>query len=411
MEFDCSHAFCTPCMLRQLAARWSGSRISFNYLQCSLCRKELAHQELQVPLRIHLGFKRRIEQLARISFQEDPSFAAWHSKLAYSPDDQEMCKEAMNTMAMFMCSKCDEPFCGGRISCAQQQDVDADDLCCSRCDWMVRINQEDSRRKLHGHSFALFKCDFCCDIAVYRCFGTTNFCERCHQQSDSGKYYPCPGEDVCSLLIPHPRITSSAGEGAVHSFVLGCSACKGSQEAHLGLVTKGSEGEFGYPKRTWKHFTGGDMLLAGVAEREVRHRLRLHQHSAPQGGSAAECAERLLLLELGWKSLEVLLEAQGGGRAVLQRRLDAVGLRQDGSSLELAKRLFLLRDVSLSALGPEHVVTQDDNQLPPFESVSDDEDIQIDQGTPRGWTFHCSVFVAFLTLLLMIVSLDVRTQW
>merc|ERR1711874_688528 len=104
----------------------------------------------------------------------------------------------------------------------------------------------------------------------------------------------------------------------------------------------GADAEFGYPERHWDSFGGGDVLLAAVGEREVRYRLKHRQSPVTpvlQGGSAAECAERLLMLELGLQSPEALLSAPGNERAVLVRRLEAVGLRSDGSSQECAERL------------------------------------------------------------------------
>merc|ERR1711957_1001808 len=114
----------------------------------------------------------------------------------------------------------------------------------------------------------------------------------------------------------------------------------------------GSPGEFGYPVRKWENFSGGDMLLAAVGEREVRDRLQYHHPAALQNAGIAECSERLLLLELGTQSSEDLLSACGGARDVLVRRLEAVGVRQEGTSADCARRLFLLLDSSASALGP-----------------------------------------------------------
>lgn len=368
LELNCTHAFCMRCLLRQLAARWNGIQITFNHLQCGICRQQLGHRELQVPMCANLAFKERVEVLAMNKCAEEGLSVVPIGKS--SPTPQEMRAQAMAQIATFMCNTCHEPFCGGRLECARQQDLTADDLMCSLCEWATCTGEtKDNRCKLHGHRSAIYKCDFCCSIAIYRCFGNTNFCERCHMQASSNIYYPCPGAQSCSLSIPHPCILTEQGEGSVRSFVLGCSACLGSEENNEAMVALGSPGEFGYPERKWENFTGGDMLLAALGEHEVRDRLRFQHPTALQIGGAVECAERLLLLELGVQTCEDLL-SRGGHRDILARRLEAAGLRQDGSSLECAERLLLLRETPVAALGSEHSTLvedgEDDDDLPPL---------------------------------------------
>lgn len=33
----------------------------------------------------------------------------------------------------------------------------------------------------HGTDFLEYKCRYCCSVAVYFCFGTTHFCNACHE--------------------------------------------------------------------------------------------------------------------------------------------------------------------------------------------------------------------------------------
>jgi len=128
----------------------------------------------------------------------------------------------------------------------------------------------------------------------------------------------------------------------------------------------GSPGEFGYPERTWRNFAGGDMLIAAIGEHEVRYRLQVQHPTALQIGRAAECAERLLLLKLGVRSGQDLLAAPGGQWSVLSRRLEAVGLSDNGSVAECAERLLLLLDTPVAALGDEHLAGEDYDDLPPL---------------------------------------------
>lgn len=345
-------------------------------------------------MQAHLTFKQRVEQLAEIKFREDDAYARWVNRSALAghyPTHMEIRGQAMATMAIFMCSTCAEPYCGGRASCAEQQDLSLEQLRCRSCEWKAQACIEDHRCMKHGHRFAVFKCDFCCDVALYRCHGTTNYCERCHRQAGSQIYYPCPGVGACSLSIPHPCI-AEGGENAFRSFVLGCTACHGYQDA---AEAYWAEGEFGLQERQWNRFTGGDMLLATLGEREVRQHLQFQQLSVPQADGALACAERLLQLKLGVQSPVDVLSAPGGDAASLKRRLEAVGLRTGGSTLECASRLLLLLDTPLEAVGPEHFSDLDDDELPPLEDINDSEELSLlkdtcgDDGLPLPEDVTC----------------------
>merc|ERR1712048_102464 len=180
--------------------------------------------------------------------------------------------------------------------------------------------------------------------------------------------YPCKGAD-CSLCVPHPPITSSNGEGAVRSFVLGCTACQGAVDANeIDCDTSH------LPHRGWNNFRGGDVLLAALGEKEVRLHLQHNHASAVQSGSAVECAERLLLLETNVNQPELLLKsvetADSNGLGILQRRLKAVGLSTDGDVFACARRLVLVRNESVATLAVGQSSPEDD-ELPPLEDLCD----------------------------------------
>lgn len=70
----------------------------------------------------------------------------------------------------------------------------------------------------HGIDFLEYKCKFCCSIAVFFCFGTTHFCDTCHDDFQRLTNIPkiklpkCPAGpkasqlmgDECPLHIVHP---------------------------------------------------------------------------------------------------------------------------------------------------------------------------------------------------------------
>ncbi len=77
-----------------------------------------------------------------------------------------------------------------------------------------------------------YKCRYCCSVAVFFCFGTTHFCNACHDDFQRVANLPrqelprCPvgprcrqleGEE-CPLHVKHPP----TGE----EFALGCGVCR-----------------------------------------------------------------------------------------------------------------------------------------------------------------------------------------
>ena len=89
---------------------------------------------------------------------------------------------------------------------------------------------------LLSQDFLEYKCRFCCSVAVWFCFGTTHFCDKCHQKpghmqtmQKEGKLPHCPAgpqgkqlpDGPCPLKVPHPP------EG--EEFALGCGVCRNAQ--------------------------------------------------------------------------------------------------------------------------------------------------------------------------------------
>ena len=94
----------------------------------------------------------------------------------------------------------------------------------------------------HGVEELVWKCRFCCAPAVFFCWGSHHFCDRCHQipgdmkeAAERGELPHCPagpqrvqlegGPADCPLGVAHPPT------GTEH--VLGCAACMRESEAGL----------------------------------------------------------------------------------------------------------------------------------------------------------------------------------
>mmetsp|Transcript_134429 Transcript_134429/g.218763 ORF Transcript_134429/g.218763 Transcript_134429/m.218763 type:complete len:528 (-) Transcript_134429:114-1697(-) len=352
MELECGHKFCNDCLQQQLAARWPGPRIVFAYLQCALCRAPVAHPELESLLVEHIHLKQRVVDIAVDRFKKDGLLNDLVQKLDREATWEEIRMHAEVEMAMFMCGDCNDPYCGGRADCAalMQEQAAEQPRRCNECDWNAQAQANDRRCMAHGHRFAIYKCDSCCDVSVWCCDGH-HYCDRCHADPCTDKHYPCPGPAQCPLGIAHPpNTTGNIYDDMKHpSFVIGCSACLGFEDEKQEDLGGPAGYNFGYPHRDWADFDDGGDLLKKVGEEEVRARLRAVRPPLPADGHAAECAERLLLHEQGVRTPEALLAASSA--AALRQRLREAGLSGDGQPLECAQRLlFLLVNKPLESL-------------------------------------------------------------
>lgn len=305
LQLGCEHTYCLACLEGQLAARWPGPRVTFQYLQCALCRAPLAHELIQEALEKHRELRSRVIAAAVRKFQDDDSS---------NEIGEDVNARAEAEMAVYMCSDCSDPYCAGRVDCAAaaaEAEVSIQHRC-HECEWAAVATTDDRRCMRHGHRFAMFKCDSCCAVATWNCY-SNHYCERCHNQASDVKCYPCPGPDLCPLGMPHPRNVQAVHGTVTTSFVIGCTACLGCTDATE--ENFGEQNVFGYQERDWLSFASGAEMLASIGEQEVRDRL------ADQGtavGSALECADQLLLLEEG-RAAAAWAAAEGEALAAEER--------------------------------------------------------------------------------------------
>lgn len=170
---------------------------------------------------------------------------------------------------------------------------------CPECEWKAHASENDHRCMLHGHRFAMFKCDSCCSVATWSCH-SHHYCERCHNQAGQPKHYPCPGPGKCPLGICHPpNLPAVHMQTSSHAFVLGCSICFGLPE---GPETEDFEdlythNQFGYPQRDWFAFKDASSMLAAMEEGELQARCKFRGIDL-QGPNRSEAHCALLLLDI-----------------------------------------------------------------------------------------------------------------
>jgi len=267
--------------------------MSFGYLNCALCRVPIMHRQIQVQVAVHLELQERAVKAAVQKFRDDGLVEEMQQTFSTPVSDSEISLRAVKEMAVFQCCDCKEPYCAGRMDCAAVQNHEGEETRCPDCEWAAVKDSNDHRCMIHGHRFAMFKCDSCCNIAVWNCT-SHHYCERCHNQAGDKKHYPCPGPELCPLGMAHPP-----NQEAVHcseqcaSFCIGCTACLGCTEAENPPVNDTIALSF---QEKWLKFENGAHVLAVLGEAEVRAQLQILQPGRNDEFGAEACADAVLAL-------------------------------------------------------------------------------------------------------------------
>jgi len=228
VKLDCGHTFHMQCVRDRISKRWSGARITFNFLNCPLCKVPISHELLAKELRpyhrlLDIVEAKALKRLKHEGLEECDDVLDAGSKYYQQPS-----KYALDIFAYYPCYKCRVPYFGGRRACEEAADDSDDkynpkDLICPPC----QSGNDLYKCKIHGRDFIEFKCKWCCSVASFFCWGTTHFCQSCHKKQEVGEYLTkkkrselpvCPGPKKCPLGIKHPP----NGE----EFPLGCAICR-----------------------------------------------------------------------------------------------------------------------------------------------------------------------------------------
>ncbi|XP_028848287.1 E3 ubiquitin-protein ligase MYCBP2 isoform X13 [Denticeps clupeoides] len=232
VQLDCSHVFHLQCTRRVLENRWLGPRITFGFMSCPICKNKINHsviKDLLDPIKELYEDVRR-KALMRLEYE------GLHKSEAITTPGARFCNDpagfAMNRYAYYVCYKCKKAYFGGEARCdaeaGQGDDYDPSELICGACSDVSRAQMCSK----HGTDFLEYKCRYCCSVAVFFCFGTTHFCNACHDDFQRMTSVPkeelphCPagpkGKQLegseCPLHVVHPP----TGE----EFALGCGVCR-----------------------------------------------------------------------------------------------------------------------------------------------------------------------------------------
>ncbi|XP_060843295.1 E3 ubiquitin-protein ligase MYCBP2 isoform X2 [Rhopalosiphum padi] len=222
IQLICGHVFHYQCCKRVLVNKWAGPRITFGFQQCPICKTPIDHAclaEVLDPIRELMADVKR-KALMRLEYEGECTMKNDHAAVY-----------AMEKYAYYVCFKCKKAYYGGEARCELDvggTDYDPAELVCGGCSDVARAQMCPK----HGTDLLEYKCRYCCSVAVFFCFGTTHFCNACHDDFQrvtnllTDELPPCPAGpratslnvDECPLHVKHPP----TGE----EFALGCGVCR-----------------------------------------------------------------------------------------------------------------------------------------------------------------------------------------
>lgn len=227
IKLECGHFFHFKCCVDKIETGWPGTRITFGFLNCPLCKKQMQHPSLGPVMTEKMRYydfiiskaqtRLKVEGMLNDKKLIDPNSRFYKKPLDY----------AMASFAYYKCFKCRKPYFGGKRDCEQNAAADntpPQEFICFDCSDLPTIKCKDKSHK----EYHLWKCRFCCGLAVWFCFGTTHFCEPCHKDNPMEKtrrarsgFKQCKGKKHCPLGVEH----SPNGKEPECEFNLGCGMC------------------------------------------------------------------------------------------------------------------------------------------------------------------------------------------
>jgi E3 ubiquitin-protein ligase MYCBP2 len=235
VRLRCGDTFHRHCLETRITTGSAGMRLSFAHLNCAQCNQMASDPALATVLQNPIKLLREIEtaSLARLKLEkmeDDPRLTTVGDHYYKKPLEY-----AMKVFAFYNCFKCKRPYFGGRRACdAVADEKDPKEFVCMDCsdfDFNAAGCSNVAHREYHT-----FKCRFCCNVAVWFCFGTTHFCDACHkrpvqvQRRIRSKTQQCKGDASCMVKRPH----GPNGPEVECEFNMGCSMCAATVDSGIG---------------------------------------------------------------------------------------------------------------------------------------------------------------------------------
>lgn len=226
----CGHAMHYGCAVSMIDnVEWRGRRITFAALSCpSGCGRLLSHKSLSSRMDPFLAKQKQVERnVVKRACQDDAQrrgrskenhadkgeneSASTEGALQKDPNIRDL----LSRYVYYECYQCREPYFGGLAECqaGNSNDPDPETVQCPSC----MLDGKGRACPKHGAEFMAVKCDYCCNEALFRCGGSTMYCEPCHSPP-TNIAKPCDPAK-CPLGGRHPQ-------GKTSQWMMGCAACR-----------------------------------------------------------------------------------------------------------------------------------------------------------------------------------------
>ncbi|XP_065186978.1 uncharacterized protein LOC135817676 isoform X4 [Sycon ciliatum] len=137
IQLSCGHIYHKHCCDTQLATRWSGPRITFQFLKCTDCEDSfMKHPSLESVLRPMRRLYETVKQKSMLRLEHDRQLNCEAIVNPCSEYYQQPERYAMKHYAYYLCHKCEWPYFGGEAQCADQlaaAEHDPSELVCGSC--------------------------------------------------------------------------------------------------------------------------------------------------------------------------------------------------------------------------------------------------------------------------------------
>ena len=147
--------------------------------------------------------------------------------------------EGRRNYAFYLCGGCEEPYFGGTVECADEQQGEltaSEDRLCQSCS---PKSQAICQHPFEHRAYHIWKCRYCCNPASFLCYGNMHFCKPCHEKNPSAESISCRGTS-CTFPKPQGQTTHSNGPSRDCEQVYFCAWCESSSSRHAAVESTGS---------------------------------------------------------------------------------------------------------------------------------------------------------------------------
>jgi len=192
IALKCEHVFHYECLMKSLAKGWPSARISFQYITCAQCKREIeplfegqgdlfTDQEFKTSMKDTLERAHQLRgvvqnlSFTRLEFEGELNNS--HIITPGQPFYNDPHGYAMSHYAFSQCFTCQKPYFVGAVECANlgEGEVNRADLRCSGCQKLSSVTCPT-----HDSTWLQYKCKYCCNFSVWHCFNQIHFCDTCH---------------------------------------------------------------------------------------------------------------------------------------------------------------------------------------------------------------------------------------